>query len=148
MPAWITRIEVLVAIVAFALLAVLSVPRGVDAAISSEGDALSNTHEMVQNAIDRYAMDHHAWPANDAEPTNTATACKNLLKQLTLYTNDAGQTNTTRDEEYCYGPYLDPTGDGAELLSQLAADATIDELRCEYDPTNGRLRLSDANQTR
>lgn len=141
MLAWLSRVEVLIAIVAFSLLAVLTVPRGVDAAVSQPGDELRDAQEVVQNAIDRYALDHHTWPG--ATQADEAAASEALLEQLTSYTNAAGQTSSTRDDEFRYGPYLASDGVSAEVLTQFAQTASTQQSPWSYNSTNGRFSISE-----
>lgn len=139
MHAWLTRIEVLIAIVAFSLIAVLTVPRGVEAAISPQLDPAKAAHDCLQNAIDRYAMEHHDWPGQSAN-------CEELLNQLTQFTDLQGNTSATFDQNHRFGPYLQTGSDAALLLEAVLVEPSLPGQRWEYNPNNGRLQLSDSDR--
>lgn len=139
MYAWLSRFEVLIAIVAFALLAILTVPRGVQAEVSeSRAGTVDSTLEIVQNAIDRYALDHHAWPGGPSrlDPTSSGSLT-GLLEQLMHPTNAAGEVSEVADSEFCFGPYL--TADSARVMQTLGTDQAGSGAEWYYDPATGRL---------
>jgi competence protein ComGC len=145
MYAWLSRFEVLIAIVAFALLAILTVPRGVQAEVSkSRSGSIESTLEIVQNAIDRYALDHHAWPGVTTNPDAPGSDSLNiLLQQLTCATNAAGEIGQAVDSEFCFGPYI--STDSAAAALDLGLDPPRVNADWRYDPTTGRLQHASSH---
>lgn len=112
-----TLVELLIVVIILAILAAIVVPQFSastdDAKISSLDSTLAGTRAI----IDLYYQQHGKYPSAAAATgaicpssgtagtgaINTTTA---FMDQLTRYTNAAGQSCTTKDATFKYGPYL------------------------------------------
>ena len=112
-----TLVELLIVVIILAILAAIVVPQFSastdDAKISSLDSSLAGTRAI----IDLYYQQHGTYPsavaATGASCPNAGTAGTGAINttvafmdQLTRYTNAAGQSCTTKDAIFKYGPYL------------------------------------------
>jgi len=108
-----TLIEMLVVVIILGILAMIIVPQ---ITVSTE-DARLNTMQSnlttVRSAIEVYAAQHgNRYPGLYSETDGTTAVADDaaskaaLLAQLTQFTDINGQTNTTKDTTFKFGPYL------------------------------------------
>ncbi len=91
-----TLVEVLIVIVAMAILAGIVIPQvGASIDDANESAMLADLHELTL-AIERYKIDHDGLPPDDLTG--------DTLRQLTTTTDSYG--NIGNGPEYYYGPYL------------------------------------------
>ena len=114
-----TIIEMLMVIVALAIMAGVVIPQ-VSSAVddAKQGTMLANLHELT-NAIERYRMDHSGQPPDQVVGRS--------LPQLTAKTDVDG--NMGSGPEYIYGPYLsrfpeNPLSDTAQVFQVSSAPPT------------------------
>ena len=112
-----TLVEILIVVIILALLSAIILPQISDSVKDSKLSALMSNLMLIRKAIDRYQIDHSDWPGSARSSggncsnggsagigaPNTAQA---LAEQLSYYTNPEGQTCSTRDTSFKYGPYL------------------------------------------
>ncbi|MFK8067959.1 MAG: type II secretion system protein [Gammaproteobacteria bacterium] len=112
-----TLIELLVVVVILGVLAAVVVPQLSGTTDSAKVAALDANLARMRSAIDLYRQDHGSYPsealATGASCPNSGTAGSGaadttaaFASQLTMYSNAAGQTCTTTDATFKYGPYL------------------------------------------
>ena len=97
-------VELVIVVVIIGVIAAIAVPRISNAASSSEAHALQMSLANVRKAIDEYYAEHGKYPGytpGTNTPNDTA-----FPKQLMLYSDDVGATNSTYSAQYKYGPYL------------------------------------------
>jgi general secretion pathway protein G len=114
-----TIIEMLMVIVALAIMAGVVIPQ-VSSAVddAKQGTMLANLHELT-NAIERYRMDHSGQPPDKAVGRS--------LPQLTAKTDVDGNIGT--GPEHIYGPYIsrlpvNPLSDTAQVFLVSTAPPT------------------------
>ena len=112
-----TLVELLIVVIILAILAAIVVPQFASSTDDAKSSALDSTLSNMRGAIDLYYQQHGKYPSNAAATgatcpgggtaglgaINTPVA---FMDQMTRYTNNAGQSCTTRDTVFKYGPYL------------------------------------------
>jgi type II secretory pathway pseudopilin PulG len=88
------------------VIAAIAVPRMSSTTTQATANAVQATLMNVRTAIDCYYAEHNHYPGYD--PANDDPDGDYFVKQLTLYSDAAGNSNTTRSAVYKYGPYLRP----------------------------------------
>lgn len=121
-------VELIVAAVVLAGLALLTAPRWGNAAEPPAKPEIRLQLEILRNAIERYAYDHGAWPAERSDGVHPAETYEAFLAQLTQCTDRAGAVGPC-GERFCFGPYLDEllpacplAPDGAAVRVHVVAD--------------------------
>ena len=89
-------IELVIVVVIIGIIGAIAIPRMSRGAAGASDAALSANLSVLRSAIDLYKTEHGG----------TAPAVLTFANQLTLYSNDAGGTNTSTTGGYIYGPYL------------------------------------------
>ncbi len=118
-------VELVIVIVIIGVIAAIAVPRISRGAAGAGAAGLRGDIYVLRNAIDLYAAEH-----NGVYP-----AVLTFSDQLTLYTDDIGGTNATKDATHIYGPYLVAVpalkvgagannGKGKSAVGAVAASAT------------------------
>ncbi len=91
-------VELVVVVVIIGIIASIAIPRISRGSAAANDAAAKGDLYVLRTAILHYAAEYgNTFPG----PTGDDVAA-----QLTLYTNQAGQTLQTRSETYVYGPYL------------------------------------------
>lgn len=139
-------VELVVVIVIIAILAAMAIPRLSRGSSGASDSALSGNLAIMRNAINLYAAEH-----NGEYPGDTAA---DAVDQLTLYTDKQGNTSTSRDGTYRFGPYLHavppcPVGN-PDAPTDILIDSTnptpaVDATNGEgwvYNPTTGQIRAN------
>ena len=97
-------VEMVLVVTIIGILAAIAVPRMAGAAVNAKANALQATLTNVRKAIDVYYAEHGKYPGYT--PGTNAPSDTAFSKQLTLYSDDTGATNSTFSPQYKYGPYL------------------------------------------
>ncbi len=97
-------VELVMVIAIIAVLGAIAVPRLTKASQRAQANALQATLTNVRKAIDRYYAEHSRYPGYD--PNAGSPDGVQFVDQLTLYTNAKGETSSTRDSDFKFGPYL------------------------------------------
>lgn len=93
-----TIVEMLVVVTMIAMIASMAIPRMSRGAVGASQSALAGDLNLVRNAILYYAIEHgNTFPGPDAG---------SVVKQLTAYSDAAGNTSATRTTVFVHGPYL------------------------------------------
>jgi len=114
-----TLVELLVVVIALALLAVIVVPQFVSSTDDARLASLDSTLSDMRAAIDLYYRQHGEYPgeltAVDATCTATdgtgtggagAQGAQAFLDQMNLYTDSNGGACSVKDANFKFGPYL------------------------------------------
>ncbi|MFH1108347.1 MAG: prepilin-type N-terminal cleavage/methylation domain-containing protein [Planctomycetota bacterium] len=128
-----TLVELVIVVTIIGIVAAIAVPRMSSTSTHATANAVQATLMSVRTAIDCFYAEHNKYPGYD--PANDAPDGVNFVKQLTLYSDAAGQTNGTRSTVYKYGPYLRspfPVNPANNL-----ATVQVKRLRTDPDPADG-----------
>lgn len=112
-----TLVELLIVVIILAILAAIVVPQFSASTDDAKVSSLDSTLAGTRAIVDLYYQQHGKYPsaavssgatcpgtgAAGTGAVNTVTA---FMDQLTRYTNAAGQSCTTKDTTFKYGPYL------------------------------------------
>jgi len=103
-PRAFTLVELVMVVVIIGIVAGIAVPRMSSATTHASANALQATLMNVRTAIECYYAEHNRYPGYD--PANGSANGVHFVKQLTMYSDAQGRTNTVRTSSYKYGPYL------------------------------------------
>jgi hypothetical protein len=101
-------------VVALLLLAVIALPKRMDA--RSESAPELTAYELFSNlqklraAVGEYRLDHGVWPGapvDGAEAMRASAASRELVRQLTEYSDLCGETSERAGSDHPFGPYLE-----------------------------------------
>ena len=126
-----TLVELLIVVIILSILAAIVVPQFASSSNDAKYSALDTNLGTLRAATELYYQQHGVYPSDVASSggtaptggtagTGAAGSAQAFLDQLTMYSNAAGQTATTSDANYKYGPYL-KKGMPAEPVSNAAA---------------------------
>ncbi|MDH5631908.1 MAG: type II secretion system GspH family protein [Gammaproteobacteria bacterium] len=112
-----TLVELLIVVIILAILAAIVVPQFASSTDDAKLSALDSTLANMRGAIDLYYQQHGKYPSaaaatgatcpgGGAAGTGAINTVQSFVDQMTRYTNSAGQSCTTRDAIFKYGPYL------------------------------------------
>jgi len=91
-----TLVEILIVVVILGILAAIVIPQFTEASTEAKTSSLCTDLQTVRSQIELYKIQH-----ND-NPPNFAT----FEEQMTQYSDINGNTQSTKDATFCYGPYL------------------------------------------
>lgn len=97
-------VELVMVVTIIGIIAAIAVPRMSQASSRAAANALQATLANVRKTIDCYYAEHGKYPGYT--PGTTTPDNDAFVRQLTMYTNAAGQWNATYGNPYLYGPYL------------------------------------------
>jgi prepilin-type N-terminal cleavage/methylation domain-containing protein len=132
-------IELVIVIVITALLAAIAIPRLSRGATGAADSALVQDLDALRKALDHYAAEHGGVYPDPA----------NIKKQLTKYTDDAGNVSSNQTGAFIYGPYLTsipslPVGNGGGQIG--AVNSGSGGVGWAYDNTTGSLRANTTTE--
>ena len=97
-------VELVIVVTIIGVLASIAVPRLSGAATGANSAALQATLAGVRKAIDMYFAEHGSYPGSD--PSAKTPSGDWFIKQLTMYSDDDGNTNVSYSTTFQFGPYL------------------------------------------
>lgn len=112
-----TLVELLIVVIILAILAAILVPQFASSTDDAKLSALDASLSNMRSAIDLYYQQHGSYPSaaaasgatcpgGGAAGTGAINTAQAFIDQMSRYTNSAGQSCTTRDAVFKYGPYL------------------------------------------
>lgn len=165
-----TLVELLIVVIILTVLAAIIVPQFSAATLDAREATLDANLARMRSAIELYQAQHNGrypgrfassgatCPGGGTAGTGAADSAQALTDQLTMFSNIAGQTCTTTNGDFRFGPYLrrtlptesinDSTAiaiqtTGAPLAPGAATGGWI------YDTVSGQVVMnSNANDTR
>jgi general secretion pathway protein G len=167
-----TLVELLIVAIMLAILAAIVVPQFASTTTEATESALKSNLAGIRSAMDLYRQQHGEYPGVAASTGGTCTggtagtgaaeSVAAITEQLTLYSNDLGQTCTLPvGGNFPYGPYIkesalpdNPVTKSATLVIIPAADAAAGDLTMggdgpdggwKYDVTSGKFIANDTN---
>ena len=126
-------LELILVVVIIGVIGAIAIPRLSRGAAGAADSALVGNLAVLRNAIDMYGTEH----------TGTFPTVANIVDQLTLYTDVAGNTQSTPDAIYIYGPYVrqvPPLPVGAKKGSNGIAAADSTGVGWIYTASTGDIR--------
>lgn len=132
-------IELVIVVVIIGIIAAIAIPRMSRGAAGAQDSTLIANLRTLRNAIDLFYTEHsNTWP--------TAAA---ITDQLTLFSNDAGGTNTSRSSTHIFGPYVReipalPVGAKRGSRGIAAADDTA--IGWIYTESTGAIRANTTTE--
>lgn len=103
-PRAFTLVELVMVVVIIGIVSAIAVPRMSRTATYASANAMQATLMNVRTAIECYFAEHNSYPGYD--PSSGAADGDQFVKQLTMYSDSQGKTNTVHTTTYKYGPYL------------------------------------------
>jgi prepilin-type N-terminal cleavage/methylation domain-containing protein len=94
-----TLIEIIVVVVVIGIIAGIAIPRMSRVSDAAPDSAVAEELAAMRAAIDQYQNDH-----NGAPPS--ASSAETFVKQMTRYTDAAGDPQLKKDMSHVLGPYL------------------------------------------
>ena len=128
-------LELVIAVTIFVIIAAIGIPRLSRGTRSAVDSALSGSLVLLRNAIDLYAAEH----------VDTYPTAAGINKQLTQYSDKAGNVSATRNTAYIYGPYVrnvPPLPVGARKGCTTIAPADANDVGWIYDGNTGSIRAN------
>ncbi len=160
-----TLTELLIVVIILAILAAIVVPQFAASSDDAKVSALQANLARMRSAIDLYYQQHASYPgaaiSSGAVCPNAGTAGTGVINseqafidQMTRYTNAAGQSCTTTDATFKFGPYLkgdsipnNPiTGDNTVAVSTAGAlgmTGDVTPAGWKFDTVTGQLIAND-----
>lgn len=126
-----TLVELLIVVIILTIIAAIVIPQLSATTDDAKVAALDSNLARIRTAVDLYYQQHGHYPGNAAASGATcpssgtagtgtiasaATRATSMAEQLTMFTNAAGQTCTTTDATFKYGPYLKTAGYGPTAM--------------------------------
>lgn len=100
-------LELVLAVALLSTVGTLTVPRFGRASSEPQRAALLRTRlQTLRIAIEQYAQDHDALPAQNDDGQNPAGTAAAFIAQLTQPSDAQGRVAITRDKLHRFGPYL------------------------------------------
>ena len=112
-----TLVELLIVTIILAILASIVVPQFAATTDDAKLSALDSNLASIRSAVDLYYQQHGHYPSANAATgatcpssgaagTGAVNTAQAFIDQLSRYSNAAGQTCTTTDATFKYGPYM------------------------------------------
>lgn len=99
-----TLVELVMVVTIIGIIAAIAAPRVSSSTSQSGASALKATLSNIRSAIDMYYAEHDRFPGY--APGSGTPDNDQFVKQLTMYSDAAGNTNPNYTSNYAYGPYL------------------------------------------
>jgi general secretion pathway protein G len=94
-----TLVEILIVVIILGILAAIVIPQFTNASTSSRNSSVQSTLQTIRSQIELYKIQH-----NDVPPVATG-----LWTSLTGPTDTTGNTSTSNNATFTFGPYLKST---------------------------------------
>jgi len=134
-------IELVIVVVIIAIIGAIAIPRMSRGAAGAADSALVGNLTTLRKSIDLYATEHGG----------TFPALATITNQLTLFSDQNGNTQATKDTTFIYGPYIrsiptQPLGanKGNNTFTDTAGTAGAGWV---YDATSGKVTANTTTET-
>lgn len=130
-----TLVELLVVVIILAVLAAIVVPQLKSSSQDAKASALDTNLSALRSALELYYHQHNSvYPGvvQKHEASSHSSTYDAFVKQLTFCSDATGNTDTTCDATFKYGPYLkkgvpkNPLPNAATTTDAQASTVTID----------------------
>ena len=161
-----TLVELLIVTIILAILAAIVIPQFAATTDDAKLAALDSNLSSIRAAVDLYYQQHGEYPSanlatgatcpnSGAAGSGSADSSAAFISQLSRYSNAAGQTCTTTDATFGYGPYIkkdtlpkNPVTDNAALLvitvGALGMTGNASPAGWKFDNKTGQFIADDA----
>ena len=153
-----TLVELLIVVIILTIIAAIVIPQLSATTDDAKVAALDSNLARIRSSIDLYYQQHGHYPGNAAASGATCPAsgtpgtgtiataalrATSAAEQLTMFSNAAGQTCSTTDATFKYGPYLKTASFGEVAIPKNP----ITDSRVISVVTTGNLSLVSASTT-
>lgn len=152
----VSLIEIIVVLVALAVVAALAIPRFTQAGETPDARSVLRQHlRVLRVAIERYHQDHGVYPGVAPTRLHPGGSSAALIDQLTLYSDAEGHVSDVPSFAHRFGPYLRDgippcplppcagmTGVRAISGDELMFDAETPGAGWLYDPHTGQIAVN------
>jgi prepilin-type N-terminal cleavage/methylation domain-containing protein len=132
-------IELIIVVVIIGILAAIAIPRMSRGAAGAADSALTGSLAVLRNALDLYAAEHISqFPAQSK-----------FEAQMTLFSDEWGNTSAAKGGAFIFGPYLQavpPVPVGARKGSTGVASADGPGVGWIYVETTGKIRANTTTE--
>lgn len=159
--------ELLIVVTILALLSAIIIPYYSDTVEDSKLSILKSNLVLMRAAITRYKIEHRDWPGRKKSSggacsnggsagTGNPNKTQSLSDQLGFYTNLIGNSCSTRDSTYKYGPYLrdqqipaNPFSESNNVIISIGGELGLTSARVDgqggwiYDVRTGQFITDD-----
>lgn len=151
-----TLVELLIVVIVLAILAAVVVPQFAASTDDARLAAMDTTLANMRSTLDLYYQQHGEYPSALGDGMNAADSVPAFVDQLSLYTDDDGIAQNTKDATHRFGPYLrkaeiplEPVTDSSAIeiinTGTLGLSATAgDPGGWKYDNATGQFIVNDA----
>ena len=160
-----TLVELLIVAIILAILAAIVVPQFASTTNDAEESALRANLAAIRSAVDLYRQQHGEYPGVSASSGGACTGTAGtgaagnqvaFVDQLTRYTNAAGESCSTPDVGYTFGPYLkedvipsNPISDSSVIAMIAVGDLNMAAdgagLGWKFDTASGKFIANDTD---
>lgn len=128
-------VELVIVVVIIGIIGAIAIPRLSRGSAGAADNALRGNLSVLRNAIELYAAEHDGAYPDAAE----------IEDQLTMFTDEAGDTSATRTATHIFGPYIQripalPVGENRGNSGIAAVDGA--GVGWIYDPDTGWIRAN------
>lgn len=129
-----TLVELLIVVIILAILAAIVIPQFSSATSDTQEAALDSNLGGLRNAVELYKAQHATYPGAVATSGGTCAATKGtgaansaqaFIDSLLMYSDSSGNTCSTGDTTYKYGPYLRKSVPNEPITNKGSAAADI-----------------------
>jgi len=133
-----TLVEILIVVVILGILAALVIPQFSSAAATTRENSIRMDLNRIRSQIEIYRQQH----------TSTPPSLANFANQMTMATNDAGQTAAVGTAGYRYGPYIMSVPNNPNTNTRTVTNGEVGTSAWYYNEDTGEFRANDSEESR
>lgn len=133
-----TLVEILIVVVILGILAALVIPQFTSAAATSRENSIRMDLNRLRVQIEIYRQQHSSTPPSLAS----------FSDQLTMASNDAGETAAVGTAGYRYGPYIQSVPINPSTGTRTVTSGDVGSSAWYYNETTGEFRANDSEASR
>jgi general secretion pathway protein G len=133
-----TLVEILIVVIILGILAALVIPQFTSAAATSRENSIKMDLHRIRVQIEIYIQQH------DGKPPTLA----NFTQQLTMATNEQGQTAAVGTPGYRFGPYIQSVPLNPSTNTRTVSDGPVGSSAWYYNEETGEFRANDSEASR
>jgi type II secretory pathway pseudopilin PulG len=132
-------IELIIVVVIIGILAAIAIPRMSRGAAGAADTALTGSLAVLRSALDLYSAEH----------LSQYPAVSTFASQMTLFSDELGNTNAAKGGAFIFGPYLQsvpPVPVGARKGATGVGTADAAGIGWIYNATTGAIRANTTTE--
>lgn len=133
-----TLVEILIVVVILGILAALVIPQFSSAADTSRENSIKMDLHRIRIQIEIYRQQHNSTPPS----------LENFAAQMTMATNDRGETAAVGTAGYRYGPYIQAVPLNPSTNTRDVGAGEVGTSAWYYNETTGEFRANDSEESR